>query len=51
MIEIDEIDELLELQELLETQRLLLLNQHISTSLRKKGIKLREYRWNEVQAS
>jgi len=45
------IDELEELHELLETQSLLRLNQHISISLRKKGIKLREFRWNEVQAS
>ena len=45
------IEELEELHELLETQSLLRLNRHISTSLRKKGIKLRAFRWNEVQAS
>tara|TARA_Y100000310_G_C20115975_1_gene549289 strand:- start:286 stop:432 length:147 start_codon:yes stop_codon:yes gene_type:complete len=46
-----ELEDLEELHELLEAQSLLRLNQDISTSLRKKGIKLRAFRWNEVQAS
>jgi hypothetical protein len=46
-----EIEHIHELLENMETGMMLKLNQHISTSLRKKGIKLREFRWHEVEAS
>ncbi|MBI2138385.1 hypothetical protein HYU13_02255 [Candidatus Woesearchaeota archaeon] len=35
----------------LDIEQLIALNQQVSHSLRKKGIKLREFKWNEVQAS
>ncbi len=44
-------EEMEELAYLLESENLLQLNKEISTHLRKRGIKLREFRWNELEAS
>ena len=46
-----EIENIHEMLETMETGMMLKLNLNISTSLRKKGVKLREYRWHEVEAS
>lgn len=45
------IEELEELAYLLESKNLLELNKEISTHLRKRGVKLREFKWNELEAS
>lgn len=45
------IEELEELAYLLESENLLKLNKEISMHLRKRGIKLREFKWNELEAS
>jgi len=44
-------EELEELAYLMESENLLQVNQKISIHLRKKGIKLREFKWNELEAS
>jgi len=45
------IEEIEELAYLMESENLLELNQEISTHLKKRGIKLREFKWNELEAS
>lgn len=45
------IEELEEMAYLLESENLLELNKEISMHLRKRGIKLREFKWNELEAS
>ncbi|HZX44134.1 MAG TPA: hypothetical protein VFF28_00470 [Candidatus Nanoarchaeia archaeon] len=45
------IDEMEEMAYLLESDNLLELNRKISSHLRKRGIKIREYKWNELEAS
>ena len=44
-------EELEELAYLMESENLLQVNKEISLHLRKKGIKLREFKWNELEAS
>lgn len=44
-------EELEELNYLLESEGMAKLNQQISMHLRKRGIKLREFKWNELEAS
>jgi len=45
------IEELEEMAYLLESENLLELNKEITLHLRKRGIKLREFKWNEFEAS
>ena len=45
------IEELEELAYLVESENLMELNKEISTHLRKRGIKLREFKWKELEAS
>jgi len=45
------IEELEELAYLLESENMLQLNKKVSVHLRKRGIKLREFKWNELEAS
>jgi len=45
------IEEVEELAYLLESENIQELNQEITTHLRKRGIKLREFKWNELEAS
>ncbi len=45
------LEELEELAYLLESENLMELNKEISTHLRKRGIKLREFKWKELEAS
>jgi|TARA_Y100000310_G_C20264571_1_gene615217 hypothetical protein len=45
------IEELEEMAYLLESENLLELNKEITLHLRKRGIKLREFKWNELEAS
>ncbi len=45
------IEEIEELAYLMESENLLELNKEISTHLKKRGIKLREFKWNELEAS
>ncbi|MBW2988928.1 hypothetical protein KY358_01280 [Candidatus Woesearchaeota archaeon] len=45
------IKEIEEMAYLTESKGLLELNEEISMHLRKRGIKLREFRWNELTAS
>ncbi len=45
------IEELEELAYLMESENLLELNKEISTHLRRRGIKLREFKWKELEAS
>jgi len=45
------LEELEELAYLMESENLLQLNKEISTHLKKRGIKLREFKWNELEAS
>ncbi len=45
------IEELEELAYLMESENLMELNKEISTHLRKRGIKLREFKWKELEAS
>jgi hypothetical protein len=45
------INELEELAYMIESKNLLELNKEISMHLRKRGIKLREFKWHEVEAS
>ncbi len=44
-------EELEELAYLMESENLMELNKEISVQLRKRGIKLREFRWRELEAS
>ena len=44
-------EDLYAMEELLEAQHMLQVNRDVSMSLRKKGIKLREFKWHECQAS
>ena len=45
------IEELEELACLMETECMAKLNMEISMHLKKRGIKLREFKWNELEAS
>jgi len=45
------VEELEELAYLMEAEGMAELNKEISTHLRKRGIKLREFKWNELEAS
>lgn len=45
------IEEVEELAYLMESESLLELNKEISSHLRKRGIKLREFKWKELEAS
>ncbi len=45
------IEELEELAYLLESENMQELTKEITTHLRKRGVKLREFRWNELEAS
>jgi len=45
------LNELKELANLIEEENMLKLNREVITQLRKRGIKLREFRWNELEAS
>lgn len=45
------LEELEELAYLLESENLVELNKKISTHLKKRGVKLREFKWNELEAS
>jgi hypothetical protein len=44
-------EELEELAYLMESENLMELNKEISLQLRKRGIKLREFKWRELEAS
>ena len=43
--------ELEEMASLLEEEDMLRLNKEIIVHLRKRGVKLREFKWNELEAS
>ena len=45
------LEELEEMARLLEEEGMLRLNKEIVMQLRKRGVKLREFRWNELEAS
>ena len=45
------LEELEEMACLLEEEGILKLNKEMVVQLRKRGVKLREFRWNEVEAS
>lgn len=45
------LEEAEEMAYLIESENLLELNKKISTHLRKRGIKIREFKWNELEAS
>ena len=45
------IEELEEMAYLVESDNILKINREVATHLRKKGIKLREFKWNELEAS
>ena len=45
------IEELEEMAYLLESENMMELNKEISAHLKKRGIKLREFKWNELEAS
>lgn len=45
------LEELEEIARLLDEEGMLRLNKEIITHLRKRGVKLREFRWNELEAS
>lgn len=45
------LEEIEELKYLLETDSLLKLNKEVTLCLRKRGVKLREFKWNEFEAS
>ena len=45
------IEEIEELASLLEEENMLELNKEITVQLKKRGIKLREFKWNELEAS
>ena len=45
------LEEIEEMAYLMESENMLKLNKEISTHLRKRGIKLREFKWNELEAS
>ena len=45
------VEELEELAYLMESENMQELNKEITTHLRKRGIKLREFKWNELEAS
>jgi len=45
------IEEMEELAYLMESENLMELNKEISLQLRKRGIKLREFKWREFEAS
>ncbi len=45
------LEELEEVARLLEEEDMLRLNKEIVMQLRKRGVKLREFRWNELEAS
>lgn len=45
------VEDLEEMAYLMESENLLELNREISTHLRKRGIKLREFKWKELEAS
>ena len=45
------IRELEELASLIESESMMKLNKEITTHLRKRGIKLREFKWYECEAS
>ncbi|MBI2140098.1 hypothetical protein HYU14_04180 [Candidatus Woesearchaeota archaeon] len=51
MFEIEELSGIEPLSLSHDYEQLMLLNQHVCHSLRKKGVKLREFKWHEVQAS
>ena len=40
-----------EMAYMMETEGILRLNKDITTHLKKRGIKLREFKWNELEAS
>ncbi len=45
------IEELEELAYLTESENLMELNKEISLHLRKRGVKIREFKWRELEAS
>ena len=45
------IEELEELAYLTESENLMELNKEISLHLRKRGVKIREFKWKELEAS
>ena len=45
------LEELEEMTYLLKEEGILKLNKEMVVQLRKRGVKLREFRWNEVEAS
>ncbi|MBU0627958.1 MAG: hypothetical protein KKC75_02120 [Nanoarchaeota archaeon] len=45
------IEELEEMAYLMESENILEINKQVTTHLRKKGIKLREFKWKELEAS
>ena len=45
------LEELEEMAGLLEEENMVRLNKEMILHLRKRGVKLREFRWNELEAS
>lgn len=45
------IEELEEMAYLMESENILEINKEVTTHLRKRGIKLREFKWKELEAS
>ncbi|MBW2974644.1 hypothetical protein KY366_02905 [Candidatus Woesearchaeota archaeon] len=45
------LEQMEELAYMAESENILQLNREISTHLRKRGIKIREFKWNELAAS
>lgn len=45
------LEELEEMTNLLEEESMLKLNKELVMQLRKRGVKLREFKWNELEAS